>query len=244
MNQKNLIIGVGAVLVVAGLGYAFAFRPLAAPSPVPSTTQEQQQPPTETTPTPAEQPSLSGDTQGATIYRIASEESKAEFNLGEVLRGEPFLVVGTTTQVTGDIALNMTNPSASQVGKISINARTFKTDASNRDRMIGRFILESEKPEYELITFETTKIEGIPAEVKVGESFDVKLTGNLKIRDVVKEVTFAGRVKLENEDRLIGDASTQVMREDYKLVIPDVPFVASVDQEVILKIAFVAKKAQ
>jgi len=233
MNNKNLLIaGVVAVVVILG-GLAYAFRPLAAPSqPVPQTpvvTDQMQNEPAE-------------DTKDGNIYRIASDKSTAEFNLHEVLRGEDFLVVGTTGQVTGDIALNTQSPSASKVGKISINARTIKTDEQNRDRMIGRFILESEKPEYEFITFTPTKIDGMPGTIKVGDSFAVTITGDLKIRDIVKSVTFTGTVALDAEDRITGSFEGKVTRADYKLVIPDVPFVANVQDEVTLKIRFEAKK--
>jgi polyisoprenoid-binding protein YceI len=237
MNNKNfLIAGAVAVVVVLG-GIAYAFRPLTAPtqpaSPIPVADDQ----------VPAEQMQTKPeDMNGASVFRIVSEKSVVEFNLHEVLRGEDFLVIGSSTQVTGDIALNTQNPSASTVGKISVNARTIQTDAENRDRMIGRFILESEKPEYEFITFTPTKIEGMPGTIKVGDAFAVTITGDLKIRDIVKSVTFTGTVALDAEDRLTGSFEGKIQRGDYQLVIPDVPFVASVQEEVTLKIRFDAKK--
>ena len=57
-----------------------------------------------------------------TVYTIDTESSKASFTVDEVLRGAPFTVVGTTDQVAGQIAFDPTNPSAAQLGTITINA--------------------------------------------------------------------------------------------------------------------------
>jgi hypothetical protein len=53
-------------------------------------------------------------------------------------------------------------------------------------------------------------------------------------------VTFDVSAILESDERLVGSAETTVLRSDFNLTIPDVPFVANVGEDVTLKLDFVA----
>jgi polyisoprenoid-binding protein YceI len=108
-----------------------------------------------------------------------------------------------------------------------------------RNRAIRRFILQTD--DYEFITFEPSTITGLPASAAVGESFDFQVTGDLTIRDISNEVTFAVSVTPVSETRLEGLASTTILRADYNLTIPSVPSVADVDEEVLVELEFVAE---
>ena len=81
----------------------------------------------------------SADTTGSeTVYRISQDDSTAEYNIFEVLNGSDKTVVGTTDQIAGDILINLTDPSQSQIGDIRIDARTFATDDTRRDNSVAR----------------------------------------------------------------------------------------------------------
>jgi polyisoprenoid-binding protein YceI len=191
----------------------------------------------------AASPTTEGNTQTTvqgTIYQIDSSRSEATFTLNEKLLGNPKTVVGTTSKVSGKISVSQDNPSNSQLGTIQIDASALQTDSDMRDRAIQRFILESSQAQYQYITFEPTAIEGLPAKVTVGEAIPLKITGNLKIRDVVKPVTFDATVTVPSEGEISGTAKATVTRSAFDLTIPSVPSVADVTDEVALELQFVA----
>ena len=140
--------------------------------------------------------------------------------------------------MAGQISIDFANPSASQVGTILINARTLTTGTGNRDRAIKNQILETNT--YEFITFTPTSISGWPEAAVVGETIHLEIVGELTIRDVTHETTFFMTVVAVSETRLEGRGTTTIARGDYNLVIPNVPSVADVDEEVLLEIEFVA----
>jgi len=183
--------------------------------------------------------SFNTENENTKVYRINTEKSTAEFNIQEVLRGEDFLVVGTTNNVQGDILLNTQNPKESELSTIRVNARTLKTDNSSRNAAIGRAILKSDQDQYEYIEFKPTSFDGLPESITVGVPFSFKINGNLSIAGTVKPVIFDVTVTQKDKE-LSGTGETTVQYKDFGITIPSVPFVASVENDVKLKINFVA----
>lgn len=171
-------------------------------------------------------------------FQIVQAESEARFTMDELLRGEPTTVVGVTDQVAGEILVDFANPAAAQVGTININARTLTTDSDFRNKAIKNEILETDA--YEFITFAPTSIAGLPDSVSAGDTFAFEMTGDLTIRDITHEVVFAVNITAASDSRLEGSATTSVARGDYNLVIPSVPSVAEVDEDVVVELDFVA----
>ena len=185
-------------------------------------------------------PAAAPATGEATLYRIVPDESEARYEIDEILRGEPFRVVGRTDQVAGDIILDFANAAASQVGVIRINARTLATDEERRDRATRSRILQSSEAAYEFVDFTPTALESLPDTVSVGDTATFTIVGDLKIRDITAEARFEATVNVVAEDRLEGTAEATVLRSTYNLIIPNVPFVTDVSEEVLLGIKFVA----
>jgi polyisoprenoid-binding protein YceI len=156
----------------------------------------------------------------------------------EDLRGQPKDVIGTTDQVAGEIALDKSDLSATQVGVIQVNARTLVTDDDRRNQAIRNRILNTDN--YEFITFTPTEISGLEGTAAVGQEFTFQITGDLTIRDVTKPVVFDVTAQLVSEDQLTARAETKIQRGDFNLVIPSVPFVANVGEEIALEINLVA----
>ena len=171
-------------------------------------------------------------------FQIVQAESEARFSMDELLRGEPVTVVGVTDQVAGEILVDFANPAAAQVGTININARTLATDSDFRNKAIKNKILETDA--YEFITFAPTAITGLPDSVSMGDTFTFEMTGDLTIRDITQEVVFAVNITAVSDSRLEGSATSSVARGDYNLVIPSVPSVAEVDEDVVIELDFVA----
>ena len=78
------------------------------------------------------------------------------------------------------------------------------------------------------------------APVFVGDTVSFTIVGDLKIREITAEARFQATVTVVAEDRLEGTAEATILRSTYNLVIPQVPFVADVGEEVLLGIKFVA----
>ena len=226
--------------------------PAAAPTEAPKPTEAPAAAAPTEVPKPTEAPAAAAPTattaaaaapaSAASVFQIDAAKSSATFTLDEKLMGNPKTVVGKTTLVSGQITLNPDNLANTKIGTIQISARDLKTDSDKRDGAIARFILESSKDENQYITFEPTAIEGLPATVKAGETATFKITGNLKIRSVVKPVTFDTTVTAKSDTELSGNAKTTVKRSDFELNIPSVPIVADVTDAVALELTFVATK--
>ena len=176
-----------------------------------------------------------------TLYRIDTAGSQVSFTLTEDLRGTPTTVVGTTDQVAGELFVDFAAPANSKMGVIRINARTLVTDQEFRNRAIRSNILQSSNDKYQFIEFTPTSITGLPDKVATGSTIKFKVTGALKIRDIVQSVTFDVSVTAD-ADSLTGSATTQVTRDQYNLQIPNAPGVANVSNDVTLDIKFTAPK--
>ena len=258
-NLYKFIGGAAAMLVLAACGARTTAAPtaapavatVAAPTSAPAATVAPAEPtaaPTEA-PAAATQPAATATTESkaaqpaaASVFQIDASQSTATFTLNEKLMGNPKTVVGTTSQVSGQISLTPSDLTGTKIGTIQINARDFKTDSNMRNGAIQRFVLETNKDEYQYITFEPTSIEGLPATVKTGESATFKITGNLKIRTIIKPVTFDATVTAKSDTELTGTAKTTITRSAFEITIPSVPSVADVTDDVALELQFVATK--
>ena len=170
-----------------------------------------------------------------------SEGTEARFSIYEDLRGEPFTVVGATTEVVGRVRVDLSDLSRSEMGEILINARTFATDSSNRDRAIRGPILAAEQ--HEFITFRPAEITGLSGAAEAGGEYSFSVAGELTVREVTRPVTFTVVARWTADERLEGLASATVLRSDFGLAVPSVPFVANVGDEIGLELAFTAAQA-
>ncbi len=186
-----------------------------------------------------EEPVQSDETgAAATVYTIDATQSEARFIIEEVLRGADTTVVGATSNVAGQLALDITDPASTQVGTIVVNARDIATDSSARNRAISNAILQTN--EYELISFTPTAITGLPESVTAGESYTFQIVGELTITDQTREVTFDATVTPVSATELTGLASAEILYADYNLEIPFSQSVDAVEDTVILELEFVA----
>lgn len=179
--------------------------------------------------------------EDSVVFSIVSEESEASFSLDEDLRGARVTVIGTTNQVGGDFAINFANPSVSEVGIITINARSLETDNDFRNRAMRSDILQSAQDEYEFITFEPTSISGLPDNVEIGETYTFDIMGDLTIIETTSPVTFNAEVTIVSDTEITGSASTNILYGEWGLPVPSAPIIANVSEDADLTINFVAR---
>ena len=180
--------------------------------------------------------------EASRIYELAPGLTEARFLIGEILRGEPKTVVGKTKQVSGQIALNLDDPSTAAVGPIQVDARTLLTDNGFRNRAIETRILLSRV--FQFITFTPTAVTGLPDTLTTGEPVEFQITGDLTITEFTKPVVFDVTAELLSDTRIEGSASTTIQWRDFNLIIPSATGVAGVEEAVILEIDFTAEAAQ
>lgn len=244
--KSKLVWIVGVVVVVLGGGAAYLF--LAGGSGEPSTelTTPTLVAGTSTTTgdvsTTEEAGSVTtGESSGVKAFVIDPSQSMASFEIDEVLRGSPKLVVGTTSELAGQLQFDPADAGTLQFSQIVVNARTFETDSGNRDRAIrGPVVLNSASDEFEFITFDVTTIDGLGDEVPVGEPLTFSVTGDLLIRDTINPVTFEVTATMVDDATIEGSAEATVSRSDYGIGIPSAPGVADVGDEVVIRLDFVA----
>jgi polyisoprenoid-binding protein YceI len=190
-----------------------------------------------------EEQASSPETQApaASLFAILQDESEARFTIYEELNGQPITVVGVTDQVAGEASVELADLSQVRLGPIQVNARTLVTDEDRRNQAIRNRILNTDQ--YEYIIFTPAEIQGLSGGASPGQSFSFSVAGDLTIRDVTQPAVFEVTVFVESAGRLVGSAATTIQRSDFNLIIPSVPFVANVGEEVTLEIDFVMAAA-
>jgi polyisoprenoid-binding protein YceI len=222
---------VAAVFAVGGAALAWVY--FAGGSGEPSTEL--------TTPDIAGETTIAASAGGNPEFVIDPTQSLATFEIDEELSGSANHVVGTTNVVAGQIQMDPSDLSTVQFSQIIINGRTFATDSSFRDRAIrGPIILNSAVDEFELITFDVASVVGLSGSASPGDTVEFTLTGDLTVRGTTNQETFDVTVTLRDESTLTGSAETTVLRSDYGIGIPNVPRVANVGDEVLIRLEFVA----
>lgn len=248
--MKRAIVIVATVVVIGGGAFAYLFwfaggsgepsTALTTPEVIGATTTtgaatSPSTPGTETT-------EPTGPAGEAGAFVIDSAQSTVSFTINEVLRGDPKTVVGTTDQVAGQVVIDTSDLGNTQFSPIVINARTFNTDSSQRNRSIrGPVILNSASDEFEFITFTPTSIDGLDGTAaEVGGVYEFQVTGDLLVKGTTHSVTFDVMVVMEDETTISGTAEAEVLRSDFGIGIPSVPGVADVTDEVALALEFIA----
>ena len=168
-----------------------------------------------------------------------TDESRATFTIDEELRGSPKTVEAVSSIVVGQLRIDREDLANSEIGTILINARDFTSDSSLRDRAIRGPILDS--AEFEFVEFVPQSIDGLSGPATVGQELTFSVSGDLTIRGVTQPMTFDVTATLTSETTIEGTATTVVERGPFELVIPSVPTVANVAEEVPLRLDFVAE---
>jgi polyisoprenoid-binding protein YceI len=227
MSRRNIIIGIVVVaLVVLGGGAIWYVSSGSGEASTPAHAECDE--------------AIISRSAGATVFRIVPEESEVRFIINEELFGQPKEVTGRTSELAGDVLVNLANPARSEVCAIRINLRTLVTDNEFRNRAIRGQILQSQQDEFEFAQFTPTAVKGLPESAAMGTPVMFQITGDLQVRHITQPVTFDATATLVDEQRMEVSASTTVTRSQYELTIPNAPGVANVGEEVGLEIDFVA----
>jgi polyisoprenoid-binding protein YceI len=173
-------------------------------------------------------------------FQIDPSRSKVSYEVGETLfrEGNRYnLAIGTTNAVNGEITLDYATPSNSQVGTLTVDISSFKSDSDRRDSRIREEWLESAR--FPTVTFVPTGLSGLTDTVAEGQPVTFQVTGDTTIRDTTRPMTFDVTATLQG-DELSGTAQTQFKMTDFGFQPPDIMGMLKAEDDVTIKIEFVA----
>ena len=148
------------------------------------------------------------------------------------------LAIGVTKQISGEITANKTDPAKSNIGPITVDISQFTSDSNRRDSAIRGRWLESEK--FPQAVFTPTKIETLPSSYTEGQDYTFKVSGDLKVREVTKPVTFDVTARLTG-DTLSGSAVTTILLSDFGVGPISIGGMLNTEDKAKLTLQFVAR---
>jgi polyisoprenoid-binding protein YceI len=181
------------------------------------------------------------DQPGVVIYKIIPGESQVSYEVGETFLNQNnrfALAVGMTKQIAGEITANKTNPAKSSIGPITVDISQFTSDRSQRDNAIRGHWLESGK--FPQAVFTPTKIDSLPSAYTEGQDYTFKVSGDLKVREATKPVTFDVTARLKG-DTLSGTAITSILMSDFGVGPISIGGMLNTEDKAKLTLQFIAR---
>ncbi len=223
MNSKNLVIVIIVVLLLGALGwYSKSKNELAVVN----------------TDTEVQNTLKIAESQKA--LSVSNTESEATYEIDEKLQGKPVRVVGKNKGVEGSVVIDSNTKNIIKA-TVLLDANGFVTDIAKRDENVKSLVLKSNQELNKYITFTTTKIEGFPTNLENNTEYTAKVTGDLTISGVTKEVPFDAILKYSDDGSLTVNAKTQLTYEDFGIVVPNLPFLSDVSKVVDLHMVLIAR---
>jgi len=175
-------------------------------------------------------------------FVIVPAESSVIYRVNEVLFNEGNRLntaVGTTNAVRGEIVVDRANARASRIGTITVDISTFRTDSPRRDNAIRNRWLESAR--FPNAEFTPATITGLPAAYTDGQELRLQVTGNLKVRNVVRPNTvFQVTLKVAG-NTLTATATTEVLMTDFGFDPPSILGILRADNEIRIEFRLTAR---
>ncbi len=179
-------------------------------------------------------------TSGSMVYTIVPGESMITYTVDETFLDDNRLAtaVGETTEINGEIMLDVENPQNSTIGTLTVDVSEFVSDSNRRDDAIrGRFL---ESSQYPIVTFVPSSIEGLPESYTEGETINFTVTGDTTIREVTMPITFDVEATLQNGE-LSGTGETIFLMSDFGFGPISILGVLNTEDEVLIQLNFVAR---
>lgn len=187
-------------------------------------------------------------TAGMRTFTVISDESQASYLADEEFFAGALAklgvnagledVVGSSTQVSGYLQLNLAGPDYLGESQISVDLSALKTQRAQRDKWIqedgpnfGRFPLAQ---------FVPTEIRNPPATYQEGTEVSFQLVGNLTIREITQPAIFEVTAAL-NGSTITGLAETRVLLSDFGIEPPNFANTLSVKDEIGIRVQLTAR---
>jgi polyisoprenoid-binding protein YceI len=191
----------------------------------------------------AQAPSQSAAAPSAAARLDVADGTTASYRVQEQLAGINFPneAVGTTTSVTGTIVLAPDGSINMAQSKLTIDARTLKSDQDMRDGYIQKRTLETDN--FPTIEFVPKSIQGLPSPLPMNGQAGVTLVGDMTVHGTTSPVTWTGIVTFAKDGSVAGRASTNFTFATFGLTKPSLARVLNVDDKIQLEVAFKFKRS-
>ena len=203
-------------------------QPTASPTPGVAT------PPATTAPIPT--------SPGApTTLVVDPSATKVSYHAHEQLVGRdlPSEAVGTSSAVSGSIAIAPDGSILADQSQISVDLRQLTSDESRRDNFIKSNTLQTSR--YPTATFVAREVSGLPNPLPNSGQATFQLSGDLTVHGVTRAVTWQVTTRF-GDSEVSGDASTQINISDFGMTPPKAGPVLSIQDGVTLELAFRASR--
>ncbi len=173
-------------------------------------------------------------------FRVVPEQSEASYEVREhIFRfPSPQTTIGVSKALEGEFQLSLKNGKpVIEKSALKVDLRKLTSDQSRRDQYIRENNLESNN--FPFAEFEVTNVDGFPAAAE-GKELRFKVTGNMKIHDITKPLTFDVRATLIG-DTLTGSGTTFLMMKDFGFDAPDIVGLLRVTDGVTVTVKGTAK---
>jgi polyisoprenoid-binding protein YceI len=174
-------------------------------------------------------------------YSVVAERSAARYRVREQLASITFPsdAVGTTSAVTGSIALDDHGQVLPSDSRMTIDLRALHSDSDRRDNYVRRNTLETER--YPMVVFIPTAVRGLPVPVPQSGTVSLTLLGDLTVRDVTRPVTWDATATVEGDEVCV-QAHTALRFADFGLTMPRVASVLSVEDSIRLEVDLLLRR--
>lgn len=172
-----------------------------------------------------------------TRYILATSGNAARYLVREELVGIdfPYDAVGTTSAITGVIALDARGALVAAGSRISVDVTTLKSDRANRDRYLKTEALQTDK--YPKVELAITALRGFPAKLPATGQITFELLGNLTVRTITKPVVWQVTATANNGE-LSGTARTAFKFGDLGMPVPSAFMVMKLEDNLRLEYDF------
>jgi len=175
--------------------------------------------------------------QSETIAISFQAGSMARYKIGEQFARlpTPITAIGETSGINGKVYLNKDgHVSDSNSSVIIVDVQSLKSDENKRDNWVRRNGgIGSE------ISIDVLEILGHPWPLPEAGDMEVSINGNMTISEITKPVVWEGLLLIENKG-ITGSISTVITWDQFSLSKPKLPFIISVDDEIVLELDVVA----
>lgn len=168
---------------------------------------------------------------------VAPTGNAVRYRVREQLAGFDFPndAVGSTTQISGGIALDSAGKPIAEASKFVVNVGTLKSDRERRDRYIaGRTLQVEQYPTVELVP---TALNGVTLPLPSSGRRAFTMTGNLTVKGVTRPSTWQVNATFSDET-VTGTATTAFTFADFGMEQPRVRSVLSVADTIKLEYDF------
>ena len=177
--------------------------------------------------------------------RLDIVEGLGRYRVSEILTGVDFEsdAVGNTEDITGSLII-LPDGSIDSQSKITIGLTTLKSDQAFRDLLLGMVILETKNfPTLDFVPKQINGLDGPLPSLDVPQPIGFTMVGDVTLKGITKETTWAV-VGVLNGTTVSGRATTTVLFSDFSLTKPEIPFLASIADEIELEIEFTTKRSE